>query len=53
MRSRCGGLFGSTPECDDGSSFGEFGLELSDDEISREESDTESDSDTEVLDKVV
>ena len=46
-------LFSSTLECDDGSEFGKFRVELRDDEVSDEESETESDGDTIVLDKAV
>ena len=53
LRSRGRGLFGSTLECDDGSSFSEFRLELGDDEINCKENGTKSANDTEVLDKAM
>ena len=53
LRSRGRGLFGSTLECDDGSSFSEFRFELGDDEINCKENGTKSANDTEVLDKAM
>jgi len=44
-------LCSSTLEGNNRPGLSEFGLELGDDKVSRKESDAESDSDAEVLDK--
>ena len=46
-------LFGIVLERNDRSGFGEFGLEFSEGEVGCEEPETETDGNTEVLDKAV